>query len=366
MSVPATAAADIAAPEPPAVRRPRWPWAVGLVLALVGVGAATLLIDSRDRDVPGELSAATAVSPAARPSGVLSTIGSVGSTDGPSAPSTGDPASATVVDPAAGTLSTEQAVAAIATLRIAGRAPKTGYDRARFGEAWADVDGNGCDTRDDILRRDLSNVVASGTPPCIVESGRLTDPYGGTGIDFQRGPQSSGAVQIDHVVALSDAWQKGAQGWTATLRRQFANDPLNLLAVAGDLNSAKGDGDAATWLPPARGYRCSYVSRQVAVKSRYVLSVTAAERDAMLAVLSSCGGTADSPDVDAVPTTSVATGVPNNPTACEPAYPTICLPPAIGHADLDCGDIAERRFTVLSPDPYRLDGRDNDGLGCES
>jgi hypothetical protein len=170
-------------------------------------------------------------------------------------------------------------------LAVRGRATTTGYARERFGQAWADVDGNGCDTRNDVLRRDLTD--ATSTDGCTVLSGTLDDPYTGVPIAFARGPDSS-VVQIDHVVALADAWQTGAQAWTPAVREEFANDPANLLAVDGPANQEKGAGDAATWLPPNRGYRCIYALRQVRVKSAYGLWVTAAERDALGRELGRC------------------------------------------------------------------------------
>ena len=121
-------------------------------------------------------------------------------------------------------------------------------------------------------------------------SGMLADPYTGTSIDFVRGQGTSQAVQIDHVVALMNAWETGAQQLTAEERLAFANDPLNLLAVDGPSNSRKGAGDAATWLPPAKGFRCEYVARQVTVKHEYGLWVTAPERDAIARVLDGCPG----------------------------------------------------------------------------
>jgi hypothetical protein len=121
-----------------------------------------------------------------------------------------------------------------------------------------------------------------------VATGILQDPYTGRTINFVRGVRTSLAVQIDHVVAVSDAWQKGAQQLSADSRYSFYNDPLNLLAVDGPTNEAKGDGDAATWLPPNKAFRCSYVSRQIAVKFKYKLWITSAEKDAMTRVLSSC------------------------------------------------------------------------------
>src|SRR3954467_2407857 len=181
------------------------------------------------------------------------------------------------------------ALAALAAVEVKGRAPRTGYDRDNFGSGWVDTDRNGCDTRNDVLARDLSNeTFKPGTRNCVVLTGTLADPYSGRSIAFQRGQGTSDDVQIDHVVALSDAWQKGAQGLSAAQRTAFANDPLNLLAVDGPLNMQKGDGDAATWLPPTRGYRCAYVARQVAVKVSYGLWMTQAEKNAIATVLASC------------------------------------------------------------------------------
>ena len=183
---------------------------------------------------------------------------------------------------------------ALPQLEVKGRAPRTGYDRDLFGQSWTDdvsveFGRNGCDTRNDILKRDLTDLTfRPGTRDCVVLTGVLEGPYTGERIEFTRGQDTSSEVQIDHVVALSDAWQKGAQQLTEEQRRDFANDPLNLMAVAGWANQQKGDGDTATWLPPRREFRCSYVSRQVLVKERYGLWVTAAERDAMDRILASC------------------------------------------------------------------------------
>jgi hypothetical protein len=193
-----------------------------------------------------------------------------------------------------GTGSAGTALATLGSLPVRGRAPKTGYSRSRFGQAWTDdvtADGghNGCDTRNDVLRRDLSAVVIkAGTQGCVAASGVLRDPYTGRDIHFLRGQKTSDLVQIDHVVALSDAWQTGAQSLDAIERRNLGNDPLELLAVDGSANESKGDGDAASWLPPNKAYRCAYVARQIAVKARYGLWVTAPELAAMSAVLNTC------------------------------------------------------------------------------
>ena len=189
--------------------------------------------------------------------------------------------------PAGAAVSRTRAADLVDQLTVKGRGPKTGYARGQFGPAWADVDRNGCDTRDDILNRDLTaKQWRVGTHGCVVIAGLLADPYTGRSIPFAKA--DAAAVQIDHVVALSDAWQKGAAGWSAGQRLVFANDPLNLLAVDGPSNASKSDGDTATWLPPDKSYRCRFVARQVAVKAKWELSVTPAERDAMTRVLRRC------------------------------------------------------------------------------
>jgi len=187
--------------------------------------------------------------------------------------------------------STKTAVAVLETLAVKGRAPKTGYERSQFGPAWSDVDRNGCDTRNDILYRDLTSIeYKDGTKECVVQSGILIDPYSGEKISFMRGVATSSEVQIDHVVALSNAWQTGAFKLTYDKRLAFANDPMNLLAVKGRLNSQKGDGDAATWLPPRKNIRCAYVAQQIVVKAKYGLWVTKPEKAAMLNLLDQCPG----------------------------------------------------------------------------
>lgn len=176
------------------------------------------------------------------------------------------------------------AKAELEKLEIKGRAPKTGYTRKQFGNGWGKI--NGCSVREVILARDLTDEKID--EKCRVTSGVLNDVYTGKTIHFQRGEKSSSKVQIDHVVALSDAWQKGAQQLSPGEREKLANDPLNLLAVDGPANQAKGDGDAATWLPSNKPFRCQYIARQIAVKRRYRLWVTEAEKEAMLRILEKC------------------------------------------------------------------------------
>jgi hypothetical protein len=184
------------------------------------------------------------------------------------------------------TTSVEQisALNALDALSIKGRAPKTDYSRLQFGNGWGVM--NGCDTRNIILNRDLSSTLIDTN--CDVTKGTLNDPYTGKVILFTRGSGTSADVQIDHVVALSDAWQTGAQDLTKEVRTALANDPLELLAVDGPANQQKSDGDAATWLPSNKAFRCQYVARQVAVKQKYFLWVTQSERDAIKTVLVAC------------------------------------------------------------------------------
>ncbi|MFM8628239.1 MAG: HNH endonuclease family protein [Candidatus Nanopelagicus sp.] len=179
------------------------------------------------------------------------------------------------------------ALTVLNNLEVKGRAPKTGYARSQFPH-WSDPDRNGCDARNDILKRDLTNITyKAGTRDCKVIAGQLLDPFSGKVITFSA---DKVVVDIDHVVALSNAWQTGAAYFDKNKRSQIANDPLNLLAVDAKLNRKKGDGDAATWLPPYKAFRCEYVARQVAVKAKYGLWVTQPEKAAIGKILSTCVG----------------------------------------------------------------------------
>ena len=180
---------------------------------------------------------------------------------------------------------TTDALTALNKLEVKGRAPKTGYTRSQFPH-WSDPDRNGCDARNDTLKRDLTNITfKAGTRDCKVIAGQLLDPFSGKVITFST---IKVVIDIDHVVALSNAWQTGASYFDKNTRLLIANDPINLLAVDAKLNRQKGDGDAATWLPPNKSFRCEYVARQVAVKSKYKLWVTEPEKVAITKILSSC------------------------------------------------------------------------------
>lgn len=177
----------------------------------------------------------------------------------------------------------------LSKLQVKGKAPMTGYSREQFGNYRADTDKNGCDQRNDALNRDLTKVtVKPGTHGCKVLTGVLHDPYTGETINFQFGQTTSAQIQIDHVVPEAAAWVTGAQQMTAKQRNEFSSDLTNLLAVDGHTNESKGDGDAATWLPPNKAFRCSYVARQIRVKTKWHLWVTTAEHQAMTRVLDHC------------------------------------------------------------------------------
>ena len=180
---------------------------------------------------------------------------------------------------------TTDALTALNKLEVKGRAPKTGYTRSQFPH-WSDPDRNGCDARNDILKRDLTDITyKEGTRDCKVIAGQLLDPFSGKVITFST---TKVVIDIDHVVALSNAWQTGAAYFDKNTRLLIANDPINLLAVDAKLNRQKGDSDAATWLPPNKSFRCEYVARQVAVKSKYKLWVTEPEKVAITNILSNC------------------------------------------------------------------------------
>ncbi|KAF2414674.1 hypothetical protein B1729_03585 [Microbacterium sp. B35-04] len=275
----------------------------------------------------------------------------------------------------AGATANRSARSVLATLEVKGRAPKTGYDRDQFGQRWLDVDRNGCDTRNDILARDLTDVTKHST--CRVYGGVLADPYTATTITFVRGEDTSAAVQIDHVVALSDAWQKGAQQLTADQRASFANDPLNLLAVDGAANAQKGDGDAATWLPKNRAYRCEYVARQVSVKAHYGLWVTQAEHDAIANILNTCPDQpaltstfAAAPVAEAAPepAPAPAPATPAQPSPAQPAPAPVAPAPAeVYYKNCDAVRAAGAAPIHQGQPGYgpHLD-RDKDGVGCDT
>ena len=251
---------------------------------------------------------------------------------------------------------------AAAALPVRGWLSHSGYSRGHFGDGWTDVNHNGCDTRNDILQRDLTRRSMSGV--CKVLSGQIRDPYTGQMVFFVRGGASE--IDIDHVVALSNAWSTGAANWQFAKRVAIANDPLNLLAVGSSVNRQKGDSDAGEWLPPARGFRCAYVARQVAVKRKYGLWVTRGERSSMLRVLSTCPkvkvpGPGKSPvyasGVGSGPSVSGGGGpISGGGSGTDPRYATCSAAKAAGLGPY---------YRGRDPEYAWYTDRDKDGIACE-
>lgn len=335
--------------------------AIGCVVTVAAcVTACTSAPAQRPPVAPPRTAPASPITP------TTATLPSIAPTTTPAAPT---PTSRTPSTAAAA----GAALAGLATITVKGRAPMTGYDRIRFGSAWTDDNDepfghNGCDTRNDVLRRDLhETVVKAGTFGCVALSGRLDDPYTATPIAFVRGASTSSKVQIDHVVALGNAWQSGAQQWTDRQRQNLANDPLNLLAVDGPANEQKGDANAASWLPANHAFRCTYVARQVAVKLKWHMSVTAAERDAIARILAACPMQPLPIEPGALrPGTVRVTATA--PTMRSTAAPTPVPPGSAAPYYRNCSAVrAAGKAPLLRGQPgYRsaLD-RDGDGVACE-
>ncbi|MBI2776725.1 MAG: HNH endonuclease [Chloroflexi bacterium] len=255
--------------------------------------------------------------------------------------------------------------ALLADLRVAPER-RDGYQRSLF-EYWIDADGDGCNTRAEVLIAEAASAPTVGEG-CAITGGAWVSAYDGLRIS------ASGDLDIDHVVPLAEAWDSGAYAWTASRRRDFANDlgvPYALIAVSASSNRSKGDKDPADWLPPLASDDCPYIGAWIAVKVRWDLSVDERELNALGRLVSGCPSASEivpivgpgGAVVPPPPAPSPLPGTTGGSTACDPAYPTVCIAPA--PPDLDCGDIPFRRFVVLAPDPHRFDG-DNDGVGCES
>ncbi|WNM26536.1 DUF1524 domain-containing protein [Demequina capsici] len=345
-------------------RRRAW-WARWWVIGPAAVFALYLLATGASGSPDGQADAATSAPP------------SRSATPAASASPTPSPTLA-VTDAGQGT-----ALEAALALPVAAQSSSSDYRRDYFGDGWIDVDANGCDTRNDILARDLDVSEMRGV--CTVMHGVLDDPYTGSVIDWDKSDAT--AVQIDHVVALSNAWSTGASEWDFATRVAFANDPLNLLAVDGPTNASKSDDDASEWLPVA-DFRCDYVARQVAVKSKYGLWVTSAEQEAMTRVLDGCQGLL-LPDYGDQPTTAANLGGQTDPmletaaavtgaavtatapapaettTAPAPAETTQALDPDYGTCKEAIAHDAGPYVQGVDPEYAWYTDRDHDGVVCE-
>ncbi len=255
------------------------------LLALMATAWVFSSCGGSDNPAPtGSTSAIPNVRPSEEPTSSPTTGPTTGPT--PALTSTSSAQPTPDISPTTATSTTKPSKALIAAqgLKVRGRAAVTDYSRDAFGSAWKDVDRNGCDTRNDILQRDFTTVVLKpGTGGCKVIGGSWTDPYSNESYTFSEAP--SGA-QIDHVVALKNAWQMGADLWNDQMRVEFANDPLNLRVTIASLNRQKSDSNAASWLPPYKPGRCVFIATQVAVKAKWTLYVTTSEKEVFLSILS--------------------------------------------------------------------------------
>lgn len=344
------------------VRRPGWPVIVAAsavvgVLLLVALSGAPRDAGTSSGPSAPQAPSATAVAAATPSAGATPTSSSIGPTISPAGQPTASPAPtqpATSGDTTAG----EPLVDLLAHLRVAAE-QRTGYDRDLF-EHWIDADGDGCTTRREVLIEEAVITPAVGEG-CALSGGTWFSPY--DGLTFS----DPADLDIDHVVALAEAWDSGAFAWTPERRRDYANDlgvPFALIAVSAGSNRSKSDLDPADWLPPSAIARCPYVGAWIAVKVRWTLSVDAREHSALQSLAAGCPATTML--VEPAPTPGpapIATPVAKGPGVCDMAYPTVCIPPP--PPDLDCAGITFRNFVVLAPDPHRFDG-DGDTIGCET
>ena len=300
--------------------------------------------------------------PGSGPAFPTGTLGQQGGTPTASNPTAGSSPATPASPRPSGTL--EPLSALLALLRVAPE-DRSGYDRSLFVH-WIDADGDGCDTRREVLIAEaiVAPTVGAG---CSLSGGRWLSLY--DGLTFT----DPADLQIDHVVALAEAWDSGASAWTPERRRDFANDlgePWPLIAVSASSNQSKSDSDPADWVPPAATAECPFVSAWIATKARWNLAVDPRERDALATDIGDCPGSEMPYDPAPAAGQSGGSSTPGPTTAsspgaadCDPAYPTVCIPPP--PPDLDCAEIAYRNFAVLPPDPHRFDG-DKDGIGCET
>ena len=291
-------------------------------------------------------------------------------------PSVPTPVVPTPTVPGASVPGAMPALDVLAAIRVERERP-SGYDRDLF-EYGSEPDGFGCRTRAKVLIRDSLTPAQVDPVGCAVVAGDWYSRYDGlTWSD-------PAEVEIDHVVALKEAWDSGAWAWDPARLAAFGNDlddPRTLAAVTGSANRDKGDKDPSNWIPARPEAVCTYIADWTAIKARWGLSMDESEHGRIRNLLNNrCPGhtIATWPPAPAaaatatatttlppVPVPTIAPAPAGLPAAgnCDPSYPSVCIAPA--PPDLDCGDIPYRRFDVQQPDPHGFD-RDRDGVGCES
>jgi hypothetical protein len=331
----------------------RRPWVAVALLVLVAV-AIGLAVGQGASPSPGPGRASAG--PSSAPSGSVGPSALTSPGAGPT------PASARPSPGAA-----EPLAALLGLLRVAPE-DRAGYDRSLFVH-WIDANRDGCDTRREVLIQEAIVRPTVG-PGCRLSGGTWFSLYDGLSI------RDASKLQIDHVVALAEAWDSGASAWTPNRRMRFANDLdawFALIAVSGSSNQSKSDRDPADWLPPAPAAECPFIGAWIATKVRWDLAVDPRERAALLRDVADCRSTTmpylpagSAGEIDGAGPTTWPSGEPAAPAGsagCDPAYPTVCIPPS--PPDLDCTDVPYRNFEVLPPDPHHFDG-DRDGIGCET
>ncbi|MFE7628911.1 excalibur calcium-binding domain-containing protein [Kocuria sp. NPDC057446] len=333
----------------------------------------TLALLTGCADTPGE------------PSGGPDTAASTVTTSSPAASSPAAPSAPaeppTATAPAQETVTaaaSSEALTALNGLTVAARGTMSGYDRESSFGGWIDANGDCADTRQEVLARDLDDVVSA--DGCKFDSGVLApDPYTGATINFVRGPATSSDVQIDHVVSLGNAWITGARNFSQNQRVELSNDPLNLLAVDGPANQAKSDKPADEWLPDNVNVHCEFVAIQIAVKAKYELWVSAPEKNAMTEVLTDCQGQ-ELPTEATMAVGDIAGNAPAlapEPVAPAPVAPAPVAPapepvpaapaaPAGGFANCSAARPAGAAPLYVGSPGYapKLD-RDGEGVACE-
>lgn len=261
------------------------------------------------------------------------------------------------------------ALEALQKLPVQAASSTSPYKRANFGKAWDDVDHNGCDTRNDILKRDLKDTVIGSD--CKVKKGTYADPYTGKTINFDSSTGGGGGIDIDHIVPLSLAWQTGASTWDDAKRLQYANDPLNLLSADSSENRKKGDKDASQYLPPNASFHCEYVARQVAVRAKYGTWVTPAEKGAIESVLKTCPDQKLPEGGPAVSASNPGTPAVVETVTPEPVAPAVQPAPAAGGNDPQFSSCAKAKaagygpYTAADPEFGWYKDGDGDGTVCE-
>ncbi len=197
----------------------------------------------------------------------------------------------------------------LTALLIAPEGRRDGYDRGLF-QHWIDADGTGCDARQDVLAAQVIGLPQVDLfDRCVIVEGDWYSAY-----DAVVHSGSPSDLDVDHVVALAEAWDSGASAWSPDMRRQFANDPTNLLAVTASANRSKSDRDVAEWTPPARSSWCLTAMITIEVKVRYSLTVDRAEHDALVALLDTCG---EAGQIGLGIATAPSVAVPTNPSTTE-------------------------------------------------